>query len=130
MLQRSARDAFRKVYIELYPYYLDFAENSNDSKVFKDYKDPSEIAAVLQKLVLFDRALFLGRDTTDITSNLNSTIEWFESRLLGQFDAAYDKKNFTEMKINAHAAFYLNGGLGCVNVFISKNPGNFKSVLH
>ena len=119
MLQRSARDAFRKVYIELYPYYLDFAENSNDSKVFKDYKDPSEIAAVLQKLVLFDRALFLGRDTTDITSNLNSTIEWFESRLLGQFDAAY-----------AHAAFYLNGGLGCVNVFISKNPGNFKSVLH
>jgi recyclin-1 len=123
MLSRSAREAFRKVYIELYPYYVDFAKNSNDSRVFKDYKDLSEIAAVLQRLVLFDRALFLGRDTTDITSNLNSTVEWFESRLLGQFDAAFDRKDYEDMRINAQADFYLNGGLGCVNVFISKNPG-------
>ena len=47
-------------------------------------------------------------------------------RLLGQFDNAYDKHDIHEMRVNAYASFQLNGGLGCVNAFISKNPGTYK----
>ncbi|KAJ3328729.1 F-box protein: endocytic membrane traffic, recycling ReCYcling 1, partial [Kappamyces sp. JEL0680] len=87
-----------------------------------DYHDLSEIGAVLARLVLFDKARFLYRDTKNISSNLASTVEWFESRLLGQFDAAYDKNDLDEMRVNAYADYQLRGGLGCVQVFISKNP--------
>ncbi|KAJ2993525.1 F-box protein: endocytic membrane traffic, recycling ReCYcling 1 [Globomyces sp. JEL0801] len=120
--QRPAREDFKKAYIELYPYYVDFEEKSKDSLLFKDYTDLIEIAALLARLVLFKKCKFLQRDTTQINFGLQNTIEWFESLLLGQFDAAYDKKDIEDMKKNADAAFELNGGLGCVNVFISKNP--------
>jgi recyclin-1 len=118
-----AREFFRKIFVELYPYYIDFVENSNDSLVFRDYSDLSEIGAVLHRLVLFDKSQFLSRDTKEISSNLNSTVEWFESRLLGQFDAAYDRHDVEEMRANAYAAYQLNGGNGCVQAFMSKNPG-------
>ncbi|KAJ3270288.1 F-box protein: endocytic membrane traffic, recycling ReCYcling 1 [Terramyces sp. JEL0728] len=121
-LKRPAREAFKRVYMELYPYYVDFKDKSNDSLLFRDYKDLSEIGAILAKLVLFDKCKFLVRQTTDISFGLKNTVEWFESLLLGQFDEAFDGHNIEEMKKNAHAAFQLNGGLGCVNVFISKNP--------
>jgi recyclin-1 len=120
--KRSAREAFRKLYVQLYPYYVDFDGKTHDSRVFKDYQDLSEIGAVLSKLVLFDKCQFLGRDTTSISFGLRNAVEWFESTLLGQFDAAYDKQDVEVMKTNAYASFQLNGGLGCVHVFISKNP--------
>ena len=78
--RNQARESFRKVYTELYPYYIDFLEHANDSLVFRDYKDLSEIGAVLARLVLFDDAMFLACDTKSISSNLLSTIQWFESR--------------------------------------------------
>ena len=78
--RNQSREAFKKVYVELYPYYVDFEEKSNDSLVFRDYSDLSEIAAVLSRLLLFNAAIFLERDTQSISSNLHSTVQWFESR--------------------------------------------------
>ena len=52
---------------------------------------------------------------------------YFFFRLLGQFDNAYDKNDIEEMRVNAYASFQLNGGLGCVNAFISKNPGTLQT---
>ena len=76
-----SRDMFKKIYTELYPYYIDFKLKSNDSIVFQEYSDLSEISAVLSRLLLFDTALFLERpDSKSISSNLVSTIQWFESR--------------------------------------------------
>lgn len=120
--KRPAREAFQKIFSELLPYYLDFQDKTNDSRVFQDYKDLSEIGAVLSRLALFDKCHFLSIDTSKISFGLRNAIEWFESTLLGQFDAAYDKIDTKEMRRNAYASFQLNGGLSCVQVFISKNP--------
>ncbi|KAJ3039975.1 F-box protein: endocytic membrane traffic, recycling ReCYcling 1 [Rhizophlyctis rosea] len=118
---RGARDLFRQVYTELLPYYLDFKTRQKDSKLFKDFKDVTEIATVLRRLRLFQRANFVS-NTEDIDFALETTIEWFESMILGQFERAYDTQNIKEMQRNATAAYQLNGGAACVQVFISKNP--------
>ncbi|TPX66932.1 hypothetical protein SpCBS45565_g04088 [Spizellomyces sp. 'palustris'] len=118
---QTARDLFRRTYIQLCPYYLDFRKRQKDSKVFKDFKDISEIAMVLRRLKLFSEAHFIP-ECDDIHFALETTIEWFESMVLGQFERAYDGKNIKEMQRNALAAYHLNGGGSCIQLFISKNP--------
>lgn len=119
---KPAREAFKQIYMELYPYYLDFKERQTDSKVFRDFKDPSEIGAVLNRLKLFDKCNFFVEDMEDISFALETSSEWFESTLLGQFEIAYDTNNIQDMKKNAYAAYQLNGGMALVSLFISKNP--------
>ncbi|KNC99171.1 uncharacterized protein SPPG_05425 [Spizellomyces punctatus DAOM BR117] len=118
---QTARDLFRRTYTQLCPYYLDFRKRQKDSKVFKDFKDISEVAMVLRRLKLFSEAHFIP-ESDDIHFALETTIEWFESMVLGQFERAYDGKNIKEMQRNALAAYHLNGGGSCIQLFISKNP--------
>ena len=118
---RTSRDVFKQVYRELYPYFVDFRVGQKDSKVFKDYKDVVEIAAILHRLRLFSLAKFIPL-CDDIHFALETTIEWFESTILGNFEEAYDKHDIMQMRQNALASFQLNGGAGAVNVFIAKNP--------
>ncbi|KAI8924449.1 exocyst complex component Sec10-domain-containing protein [Entophlyctis helioformis] len=117
----DARDEFKAIYSRLAPYYYDFRHKQNDSKLFKDYKDSPQIGALLNCLRQLDRAKFV-EDNDEISFSLETTIEWFESMVLGQFENAYDRHDVDEMRKNASASFQLNGGLSCVNVFISKNP--------
>jgi recyclin-1 len=119
---KSCRELLKQIYNELNPYYQDFKTKQTDSKVFRDFKDPSEIAAVLKRLKLFDQALFFIEDMEEISFAIQTSTEWFESTLLGQFEIAYDCNNILEMKKNAYASYQLNGGLSLVNLFISKNP--------
>ncbi|KAJ3328435.1 F-box protein: endocytic membrane traffic, recycling ReCYcling 1 [Blyttiomyces sp. JEL0837] len=116
-----ARDAFKAIYMELCPYYLDFKGRQKDSKVFKENKDLIEVATLLRRIRLLSKGKFI-MDTDDINFSLETTIEWFESMLLGQFERAYDTNNVPEMKRNAMALYELNGGAACVQLFISKNP--------
>ena len=118
---RAARDAFKRIYSELSPYYVDFRKRGKDSRVFRDFKDLIEIATVLRRLKLFGNAKFI-EDYEDINFALDTTMEWFESMILAQFDRAYDKDDVEEMKRNAFAAYQLNGGAACVQLCISKNP--------
>ncbi|KAJ3168848.1 F-box protein: endocytic membrane traffic, recycling ReCYcling 1 [Geranomyces variabilis] len=118
---KTGRELFRQMYTQLCPYFLDFRKRQKDSKVFKDFKDLSQVAVVLRKLKLFSDAHFI-LDCDDIHFAIETTIEWFESMLLGQFERAYDSKNISEMQRNAWAAYNLNGGHACVQLFISKNP--------
>ena len=118
---KGSRDLFRQIYTDLLPFYLDFRNRQKDSKLFKEFKDVTEIATVLRRVRIFSRAKFID-NTEDIDFALDTTIEWFESMILGQFERAYDTQNTKEMQRNATAAFQLNGGSACVQVFISKNP--------
>eukprot|EP00842_Homolaphlyctis_polyrhiza_P006401 jgi/Hompol1/6762/HPOL_003799-RA len=118
---KSARLEFKAVYSQLAPFYFDFREKQKDSKLFREYKDIVEIAALLFRLRLLDRGDFVV-DNAEISFSLETTIEWFESMVLGQFERAYDRNDIPEMRKAATALFQLNGGLACVNVFISKNP--------
>ncbi|KAI8851827.1 exocyst complex component Sec10-domain-containing protein [Chytridium lagenaria] len=115
------REAFRSMYSELYPYYMDFKGKQKDSKVFRDHKDLIVVASYLRKLKLFSQSKFI-LDMDEVNLSLDTTIEWFESMVLGQFERAYDSKNDGEMRRNALACYHLNGGSACINLFISKNP--------
>ncbi|KAJ3191425.1 F-box protein: endocytic membrane traffic, recycling ReCYcling 1 [Irineochytrium annulatum] len=115
------RDTFKAMFLELHPYFVDFRDHQKDSKVFRDHKDLVEIAKLLRRLRLFSQARFI-LDTDDITFSLDTTFQWFESMMLGQFERAYDLRNIQEMKRNALACFHLNGGQASVQLFISKNP--------
>ncbi|KAJ3026183.1 UNVERIFIED_CONTAM: F-box protein: endocytic membrane traffic, recycling ReCYcling 1 [Siphonaria sp. JEL0065] len=116
-----ARDAFRAIYTELCPYYLDFRSHAKDSKIFRDHKDMIVVSQLLNRVSKFSRAKLI-LDTDDINFALETTIEWYESMLLGQFERAYDAKQISEMKRNATACHELNGGANCVQLFCAKNP--------
>jgi recyclin-1 len=96
--RRPVRETFKQVFLELYPYYIDFKDKQTDSKVFKDFKHPSEVGAVLARLRKFDKAGFFVEDMEEISFSIQTISEWFESTLLGQFEIAYDENNIAEMK--------------------------------
>ncbi|KAL5033372.1 F-box protein: endocytic membrane traffic, recycling ReCYcling 1, variant 2 [Batrachochytrium dendrobatidis] len=118
--EKSARLVFKQIYEKLSPLYFDFREKQKDSKLFLENKDLSVIGALLCQLRLFDRAGFVSH-SDDISFSLETTIEWFESMVIGQFERAYDRTDTAEMRTAATSLYNLNGGLACVNVFISKN---------
>ncbi|KAI9337924.1 exocyst complex component Sec10-domain-containing protein [Obelidium mucronatum] len=116
-----ARDAFKAIFTELCPYYLDFRSHAKDSKVFRDHKDMIVVSQLLNRVAKLSKAKLI-LDTDDINFALETTIEWYESMLLGQFERAYDAKQIPEMKRNAAACYELNGGASCVQLFCAKNP--------
>ncbi|KAI9208175.1 exocyst complex component Sec10-domain-containing protein [Polychytrium aggregatum] len=126
---RASRESFKQIYTELLPYFIDFRKKQKDSKLFKDFKDITDVATILRRLRLFSRAKFLP-NCDDIDFSLETTIEWFESMVLAQFDRAYDTKSYEEMRQNAMACFNLNGGASCVSLFVAKNPIFFDSTFN
>lgn len=125
-----ARELFKLIFVELCPYFMEFRERQTDSKVFRDFKDPSEAGMVLKHLKLFSESQFIVDDVEEITFALQTSSEWFESTLLGQFEIAYDENNYAEMKKTAFAAYQLNGGMALVHLFISKNPIFFDTTFN
>ncbi|KAJ1568529.1 F-box protein: endocytic membrane traffic, recycling ReCYcling 1, partial [Nowakowskiella sp. JEL0078] len=126
---RIGREIFQQTYSTIYPYYVDFRESQKDARVFKDFKEIAEVATILRRLRLFSQAKFLVNNE-DTNLALETTIEWFESTILGNFERAYDSNQTSEMRRNAIASFQLNGGSACVQLFISKNPIFFDSTFN
>ncbi|KAJ1566990.1 F-box protein: endocytic membrane traffic, recycling ReCYcling 1, partial [Cladochytrium tenue] len=116
-----ARDAFRAIYSELSPYYLDFRHRGQDSLAFRAVVDPVEQAALLRRVRLLARARLVP-GMRDADFGLETAIGWFESTVLGRFERAYDAGDVEAMRECASACCELNGGAACVQLFVSKNP--------
>ncbi|KAJ3384804.1 F-box protein: endocytic membrane traffic, recycling ReCYcling 1 [Entophlyctis sp. JEL0112] len=123
------RDAFKHIITVLAPYYLDFRNHAKDSKVFRDYKDMVAVAQLLNLIVRLSKTGLIS-DCDDVNLALETTVEWYESMLLGQFERAYDAKHVAEMKRNAVACMELNGGKNCVLLFCAKNPIFFDATFN
>ncbi|RHZ82849.1 hypothetical protein Glove_103g57 [Diversispora epigaea] len=115
-----ARATFKRIYIELIPYYFDFRNRRKDSRLFKEYIDPAQQAKMLKRLAKFGK-LNISLDSDQINNALVTTIEYFENSSLHNFELAYDANNTIEMKKWANILIYLNGGASCIQVFIQKN---------
>ncbi|CAG8538072.1 14837_t:CDS:1, partial [Acaulospora colombiana] len=50
-----SRAIFKKIYTELLPYYIDFRNRRNDSRLFKEYTDPTEQVKMLSRLMTFSK---------------------------------------------------------------------------
>ncbi|GES73710.1 secretion pathway protein Sls2/Rcy1 [Rhizophagus clarus] len=115
-----ARSSFKKIYLELLPYYLDFKHRRKDSRLFKEYNDPSDQSKMLARLLSFGK-LNITLDSEQINNALETTIEYFENSALHHFELAYNAQNISEMQKWATILLNLNGGLACIQVFIQKN---------
>ncbi|CAG8737239.1 2072_t:CDS:2, partial [Cetraspora pellucida] len=115
-----AREIFKKIYIALLPYYVDFRTKRKDSRLFKEYTDPSDQAKMLARLTDFGR-LNVTYDSDEINSVLRTIVEYFENSALHHFELAYDAHNLNEMKKWATMLLSLNGGITCIQVYIQKN---------
>ncbi|CAI2192373.1 20582_t:CDS:10, partial [Funneliformis geosporum] len=116
----AARTAFKKIYRELLPYYLDFRHRRKDSRLFKEYNDPADQAKMLARLYSFGQ-INITLDSEQINSALETTIEYFENSALHHFELAYNVNNAAEMQKWAAILLNLNGGSACIQVFIQKN---------
>ncbi|CAG8551608.1 2625_t:CDS:10, partial [Diversispora eburnea] len=115
-----AKDTFKRIYIELIPYYFEFRNRRKDSRLFKEFIDPTQQAKMLKRLTMFGK-LNISIDSDQINNALVTTIEYFENSSLHNFELAYDANNIIEMKKWANILIYLNGGASCIQVFIQKN---------
>ncbi|CAG8580143.1 17497_t:CDS:10, partial [Acaulospora morrowiae] len=115
-----ARAIFKRIYTDLLPYYIDFRNRKNDSRLFKEYADPTEQAKMLKRLMNFSK-LNISLDSDQIYDALATTIEYFENASLLRFELAYDAQNPIEMKKWANILLELNGGVSCIPAFIQKN---------
>nr|CAG8554388.1 6868_t:CDS:10 [Entrophospora candida] len=115
-----AREEFKKIYLELIPYYIDFRHKRKDSRLFKEYFDQRNQAKMLAKINNFGK-INITSDSDKINSALETVIEYFENSALHHFELAYDSHNISEMQKWAHILLDLNGGNSCIQVFIQKN---------
>ncbi|KAF9181577.1 F-box protein: endocytic membrane traffic, recycling ReCYcling 1 [Haplosporangium sp. Z 767] len=116
-----AREQFKHIYMELWPYYVDFRQANKDSKVIQEFgKSVLDVARMLARLLAFSRA-HLAVDSDQINENLYGTCEYFENRCLHLFEVAYDSKDISEMAKFAGVLLDLNGAQACIQIFIQKN---------
>ncbi|UZO14240.1 uncharacterized protein OCT59_005700 [Rhizophagus irregularis] len=115
-----ARSSFKNIFLELLPYYLDFRHRRKDSRLFKEYNDPSDQSKMLARLLSFGK-LNITLDSEQINNALETTIEYFENSALHHFELAYNVQNISEMQKWATILLNLNGGSACIQVFIQKN---------
>ncbi|RIB28049.1 exocyst complex component Sec10-domain-containing protein [Gigaspora rosea] len=115
-----ARETFKKMYTTLLPYYIDFRTKRKDSRLFKEYTDPTDQAKMLARLTNFGK-LNVTYDSDQINSIIETIVEYFENSALHHFELAYDAHNINEMKKWATRLLNLNGGITCIQVYIQKN---------
>jgi recyclin-1 len=65
-----ARSSFKKIYLELLPYYIDFRHRRKDSRLFKEYNDPSDQSKMLARLLSFGK-LNITLDSEQVSSLYN-----------------------------------------------------------
>ncbi|KAG0041456.1 F-box protein: endocytic membrane traffic, recycling ReCYcling 1, partial [Gryganskiella cystojenkinii] len=118
---QGAREQFKAIYKELWPYYADFREANKDSKVIQEFgKSVLDVARMLARLLAFSKA-HLAVDSDQINENLQGTCEYFENRCLHLFEVAYDSRDIAEMAKFAGVLLDLNGAVACIQIFIQKN---------
>ncbi|KAG0287745.1 F-box protein: endocytic membrane traffic, recycling ReCYcling 1, partial [Dissophora globulifera] len=117
----GAREQFKRIYTELWPYYIDFRSANKDSKVIQEFgKSVLDVARMLARLLAFSKANLAG-DSEQINENLLGTCEYFENRCLHLFEVAYDSQDSHEMAKFAGVLLDLNGAQACIQIFIQKN---------
>ncbi|KAF9902383.1 F-box protein: endocytic membrane traffic, recycling ReCYcling 1 [Lobosporangium transversale] len=117
----GAREQFRQIYCELWPYYIDFRQANKDSKVIQEFgKSVLDVARMLARLLAFSKA-YLAEDSDQINENLHGTCEYFENRCLHLFELAYDSRDIPEMAKFAGVLLDLNDAQACIQIFIQKN---------
>ncbi|KAF9951735.1 F-box protein: endocytic membrane traffic, recycling ReCYcling 1 [Mortierella alpina] len=120
-VNHGAREQFRQIYTELWPYYVDFRQANKDSKVIQEFgKSVLDVARMLARLLAFSKA-HLAEDSDQINENLHGTCEYFENRCLHLFEVAYDTRDLPEMAKFAGVLLDLNGAQACIQIFIQKN---------
>ncbi|KAF8975001.1 F-box protein: endocytic membrane traffic, recycling ReCYcling 1 [Entomortierella lignicola] len=118
---QGAREQFKQIYNELWPYYVDFRHANKESKVIQEYgKSVLDVARMLARLLAFSKA-HLAEDSEQINENLCGTCEYFENRCLHLFEVAYDTKDVPEMAKFAGVLLDLNGAQACIQIYIQKN---------
>ncbi|KAG0325464.1 F-box protein: endocytic membrane traffic, recycling ReCYcling 1 [Podila humilis] len=118
---QGAREQFKAIYSELWPYYVDFRYSNKDSKVIQEFgKSVLDVARMLARLLSFSKGNF-AEDSDQINENLHGTCEYFENRCLHLFEVAYDAKDIAEMAKFAGVLLDLNGATVCIQIFIQKN---------
>ncbi|KAF9549108.1 F-box protein: endocytic membrane traffic, recycling ReCYcling 1 [Mortierella hygrophila] len=118
---QGAREQFKTIYKELWPYYVDFRQANKDSKVIQEFgSSVLDVARMLARLLAFSKAP-LAADSDQINENLQGTCEYFENRCLHLFEVAYDSRDITEMAKFAGVLLDLNGAQACIQIFIQKN---------
>ncbi|KAG0259616.1 F-box protein: endocytic membrane traffic, recycling ReCYcling 1 [Linnemannia exigua] len=118
---QGAREQFKAIYNELWPYYVDFRQANKDSKVIQEFgSSVLDVARMLARLLAFSKAP-LAADTDQINENLQGTCEYFENRCLHLFEVAYDSRDISEMAKFAGVLLDLNGAQACIQIFIQKN---------
>lgn len=118
---QGAREQFRAIYKELWPYYVDFRQANKDSKVIQEFgSSVLDVARMLARLLAFSKAP-LAADSDQINENLQGTCEYFENRCLHLFEVAYDLRDISEMAKFAGVLLDLNGAQACIQIFIQKN---------
>ncbi|KAF9995485.1 F-box protein: endocytic membrane traffic, recycling ReCYcling 1 [Entomortierella chlamydospora] len=118
---QGAREQFKQIYNELWPYYVDFRQANQESKVIQEYgKSVLDVARMLARLLAFSKAN-LAKDSEQINENLCGTCEYFENRCLHLFEVAYDKRDVPEMAKFAGVLLDLNGAQACIQIYIQKN---------
>ncbi|KAF9347657.1 F-box protein: endocytic membrane traffic, recycling ReCYcling 1 [Mortierella sp. AD094] len=118
---QGAREQFKHIYNELWPYYVDFRQANTESKVIQEYgKSVLDVARVLARLLAFSEA-YLAEDSEQINENLCGTCEYFENRCLHLFEVAYDTRDVSEMAKFAGVLLDLNGAQACIQIYIQKN---------
>ncbi|KAF9425823.1 Platinum sensitivity protein [Podila epigama] len=118
---QGAREQFKAIYSELWPYYVDFRHSNRDSKVIQEFgKSVLDVARMLARLQAFSKGYF-AEDSDQINENLQGTCEYFENRCLHLFEVAYDSRDIPEMAKFAGVLLDLNGAAACIQIFIQKN---------
>ncbi|KAF9431552.1 F-box protein: endocytic membrane traffic, recycling ReCYcling 1 [Entomortierella beljakovae] len=120
-VNQGAREQFKQIYKELWPYYVDFRQSNKESRVIQEYgKSVLDVARMLGRLLAFSKA-DLAEDSEQINENLCGTCEYFENRCLHLFEVAYDTRDVSEMAKYAGVLLDLNGAQACIQIFIQKN---------
>lgn len=123
----TAKTFFFHIYKRLLVFYNDLMAKQKESILFGTFSNVQTLSIILRRLAIFYQFVQKSKDSFVSSYPIDSTIDWFESTILNQFEQAYDNGNTSDMAKFALSAYNLNGGKSCVNLFISKNPIFFDS---
>lgn len=123
--RQSYRDIFIVHHHLLLPYYLSLMTHTTSSLVFTSPTlTPSTRSQLLSSLVRFCSPLVAPSRSlpqrTIVLRNVQSSMDFFESAMLAEFERADNRRDEVAMKEKAGVLWELNGGSSVVQVFVQK----------